>query len=165
MITLNTNKGAIKVELDTGKAPSTCKNFLNYVDSGHYDGTVFHRVIPSFMVQGGGFSAEMQQKPTNAPVDNEADNGLLNDTGTLAMARTADPHSATSQFFINVNDNSFLNHTEKSPNGWGYCVFGKVVEGMDIVMEMSTVPTGNMGGHGDVPVEPLIIESVVRDDA
>jgi peptidyl-prolyl cis-trans isomerase B (cyclophilin B) len=165
MITLNTNKGAIKVELDTDKAPTTCENFLSYLDSGHYNGTVFHRVIPSFMVQGGGFSAEMQQKPTKAPVDNEADNGLLNDTGTLAMARTADPHSATSQFFINVNDNSFLNHTEKSPNGWGYCVFGKVVEGMDIVMEMSTVPTGNMGGHSDVPVEPLIIESAVRDDA
>ncbi len=165
MITLNTNKGTIKVELDTDKAPATCENFLSYLDSGHYNGTVFHRVIPSFMVQGGGFSEDMQQKPTNKPVDNEADNGLLNDTGTLAMARTADPHSATSQFFINVNDNSFLNHTEKSPNGWGYCVFGKVVEGMDVVMEMSTVPTGNMGGHGDVPVEPLVIESAVRDDA
>ncbi len=165
MITLNTNKGTIKVELDTDKAPATCENFLSYLDSGHYNGTVFHRVIPSFMVQGGGFSEDMQQKPTNKPVDNEADNGLLNDNGTLAMARTADPHSATSQFFINVNDNSFLNHTEKSPNGWGYCVFGKVVEGMDVVMEMSTVPTGNMGGHGDVPVEPLIIESAVRDDA
>lgn len=165
MITLNTNKGTIKVELDTDKAPATCENFLSYLDSGHYNGTVFHRVIPSFMVQGGGFSEDMQQKSTNKPVDNEADNGLLNDTGTLAMARTADPHSATSQFFINVNDNTFLNHTEKSPNGWGYCVFGKVVEGMDVVMEMSTVPTGNMGGHGDVPLEPLIIESAVRDNA
>ncbi len=165
MIILNTNKGTIIVELDSDKAPATCENFLSYLDSGHYNGTVFHRVIPSFMVQGGGFSEDMQQKPTNKPVDNEADNGLLNDTGTLAMARTADPHSATSQFFINVNDNSFLNHTEKSPNGWGYCVFGKVVEGMDVVMEMSTVPTGNMGGHGDVPVEPLVIESAVRDDA
>lgn len=165
MITFNTNKGAITIELDTGKAPATCENFLSYVDSGHYNGTIFHRVIPSFMVQGGGFSAEMQQKQVNKPIENEADNGSVNDTGTLAMARTADPHSATAQFFINVNDNGFLNHTEKSPNGWGYCVFGKVVDGMDIVMEMSTVPTGNVGGHGDVPIEPLIIESAVRDDA
>ncbi len=165
MITFNTNKGAITIELDTGKAPATCENFLSYVDSGHYSGTIFHRVIPSFMVQGGGFSAEMQQKQVNKPIENEADNGLVNDTGTLAMARTADPHSATAQFFINVNDNGFLNHTEKSPNGWGYCVFGKVVDGMDIVMEMSTVPTGKVGGHGDVPIEPLIIESAVRDDA
>ncbi len=165
MITFNTNKGAITIELDTGKAPATCENFLSYVDSGHYNGTIFHRVIPSFMVQGGGFSAEMKQKQVNKPIENEADNGSVNDTGTLAMARTADPHSATAQFFINVNDNGFLNHTEKSPNGWGYCVFGKVVDGMDIVMEMSTVPTGNVGGHGDVPIEPLIIESAVRDDA
>ena len=165
MITLKTNKGTISIELDTDKAPATCANFVSYVDSGHYDGTIFHRVIPSFMVQGGGFSKEMEQKQVNKPIENEADNGLVNDTGTLAMARTADPHSATAQFFINVNDNGFLNHTEKSPNGWGYCVFGKVVEGMDIVMEMSTVPTDNIGGHGDVPVEPLIIESATRDDA
>ena len=165
MITLKTNKGTISIELDADKAPATCANFVSYIDSGHYDGTIFHRVIPSFMVQGGGFSKEMQQKQVNKPIENEADNGLVNDTGTLAMARTADPHSATAQFFINVNDNGFLNHTEKSPNGWGYCVFGKVVDGMDIVMEMSTVPTDNIGGHGDVPVEPLIIESATRDDA
>ncbi len=164
MLTLNTNKGAIVIELDTEKAPVTCKNFMSYVDSGHYDGTIFHRVIPSFMVQGGGFDTDMQQKSTQAAIENEADNGLPNNIGTLAMARTGDPHSATAQFFINVNDNTFLNHTEKSPNGWGYCVFGKVVEGMDVVMEMSTVPTGNHGGHGDVPVEALIIESVVKSD-
>ena len=164
MTTLNTNKGAIVIELNAEKAPETCKNFLSYVDSGHYDGTIFHRVIPSFMIQGGGFTTEMQQKSTQAAINNEADNGLANDTGTLAMARTGDPHSATAQFFINVNDNTFLNHTEKSPNGWGYCVFGKVVEGMDVVMEMSTVPTGNHGGHGDVPAEALIIESAVRSE-
>jgi peptidyl-prolyl cis-trans isomerase B (cyclophilin B) len=164
MITLNTNKGAIVIELDHDKAPATCENFLSYVNGGHYDGTIFHRVIPSFMIQGGGFSADMQQKPTQAAIANEADNGLANDTGTLAMARTGDPHSATAQFFINVNDNSFLNHTEKSPNGWGYCVFGKVVEGMDVVMEMSTVPTGNHGGHGDVPIEALVIETAVNAD-
>ena len=116
MITLNTNKGAIVIELNAEKAPETCKNFLSYVDSGHYDGTIFHRVIPSFMIQGGGFTTEMQQKSTQAAINNEADNGLANDTGTLAMARTGDPHSATAQFFINVNDNTFLNHTEKSPN-------------------------------------------------
>lgn len=164
MITLNTNKGTIAIELNSEKAPETCANFLAYVNSGHYDGTIFHRVIPGFMIQGGGFSAEMQQKTTQAAIANEADNGLANDTGTLAMARTGEPHSATAQFFINVNDNAFLNHTEKSPNGWGYCVFGKVVEGMEVVMEMSMVPTGNHGGHGDVPVEPLIIESVVNSE-
>ena len=164
MITLNTNKGAIVIELNDEKAPVTCENFRTYVNSGHYDGTIFHRVIPGFMIQGGGFTADMQQKSTNAAIDNEADNGLANDTGTLAMARTGDPHSATAQFFINVNDNTFLNHTEKSPNGWGYCVFGKVVDGMDVVMEMSTVPTGNQGGHGDVPMDALVIESVVSSD-
>lgn len=164
MITLKTNKGDIVIELNEAKAPVSCENFKNYVANGHYDGTIFHRVIPGFMVQGGGFSPDMQQKKTSDTIVNEADNGLQNQTGTLAMARTADPHSATAQFFINVNDNQFLNHTEKSQNGWGYCVFGKVSEGMDIVMEMSTVPTGNVGGHGDVPVEPLIIESAVNSD-
>lgn len=164
MVTLITNKGTIKIELDQKNAPETCKNFLGYVDSGQYNDTIFHRCIPSFMVQGGGFSADMKQKPTNKAIDNEADNGLTNDTGTLAMARTGDPHSATCQFFINVNDNTFLNHTAKDQNGWGYCVFAKVVEGMDIVMEMSTVPTDTIGGHGDVPVEPLIIESAENTD-
>lgn len=164
MITLNTNKGAVIIELNEEKAPATCENFLAYVSSCHYDGTIFHRVIPGFMVQGGGFTAEMQQKSVRAPIANEADNGLPNDTGTLAMARTSDPHSATAQFFINVNDNTFLNHTEKSPNGWGYCVFGKVIEGMDVVMEMSMVPTANHGGHGDVPVDALVIESAVLSE-
>lgn len=164
MIILKTNKGTIEIELDHENAPETCKNFLDYVDSGQYDNTIFHRCIPGFMVQGGGFSEDMQQKPTSKAIANEADNGLTNDTGTLAMARTGDPHSATCQFFVNVNDNTFLNHTAKSPDGWGYCVFAKVVEGMDIVMEMSTVPTGNVGGHGDVPLEVITIESAENTD-
>lgn len=164
MVILKTNKGSIEIELDQENAPETCKNFLSYVESKQYNDTIFHRCIPGFMVQGGGFAANMQQKPTNTAIANEADNGLTNATGTLAMARSGDPHSATCQFFINVNDNTFLNHTAKSPDGWGYCVFAKVVEGMDVVMEMSTVPTGNVGGHGDVPLEALIIESAENTD-
>ena len=164
MLTLKTNKGTIEIELNQEQAPVTCENFLSYVDNGQYNNTIFHRVIPSFMVQGGGFTQDMKQKPTGKPIDNEADNGLTNDTGTLAMARTGDPHSATCQFFINVNDNTFLNHTAKSPDGWGYCVFAKVVSGMDIVMEMSTAPTGNIGGHGDVPLDALVIESIERTE-
>ncbi len=162
MIRLHTSKGVIDIELDTDKAPASCKNFLHYVDNNHYDNTIFHRVIPGFMVQGGGFTADMQQKQTADPVDNEADNGLSNDTGTVAMARTSDPHSATSQFFINVNDNNFLNHTGKNPQGWGYCVFGKVVSDMDVVMQIVATPTGNVSGHGDVPMEPIVIESVEK---
>ncbi len=160
MVTVTTNHGVFKIELNPELAPKTCANFLEYVNSGHYDNTLFHRVIPGFMVQGGGFTEDMTQKPTGANVDNEADNGLTNDTGTIAMARTSDPHSATSQFFVNVNDNTFLNHTGKNQSGWGYCVFGKVTEGMDVVMELSMVPTGNRNGHGDVPLEAVIIQSI-----
>lgn len=162
MIRLQTNKGNIDIELDEERAPNSCRNFLEYVDSGHYANTIFHRVIPSFMIQGGGFTPDMQQKSTLAAIENEADNGLKNDTGTLAMARTGDPHSATSQFFINVNDNDFLNHSGKNPQGWGYCVFGKVVAGMEIVMEISTAPTTTSGPYSDVPVEQVIIESAKK---
>ncbi len=164
MIKLHTNKGTIEIELDKEKAPNTCENFLNYVKNGQYDNTIFHRVIPGFMIQGGGFTDDMQQKPTGSPIDNEADNGLENLTGTLAMARTGDPHSATCQFFINVNDNSFLNHTGKTQDGWGYCVFAKVTAGMDIVMAISMETTGNVGGHGDVPVEAITITSVEHSE-
>jgi len=164
MIKLNTNKGTIEIELDEEKAPNTCKNFLTYIKNGQYDNTIFHRVIPGFMVQGGGFTEDMQQKPTASPIENEADNGLTNLTGTLAMARTGDPHSATCQFFINVNDNAFLNHTAKSQDGWGYCVFAKVTAGMDVVMDMSMVTTGNVGGHGDVPLEAITITSVEHSE-
>ena len=165
MIRLHTNKGAIDIELNEKLAPISCRNFLQYVDSGHFDNTIFHRVIPSFMVQGGGFTADMQQKSTATAIENEADNGLTNDTGTVAMARTGDPHSATSQFFINVNDNEFLNHSGKNQQGWGYCVFGKVVSDMSVVIEMSTVPTGTSGSHSDVPVEPIIIERAEKLDS
>ena len=165
MIRLHTNKGAIDIELNEELAPISCRNFLEYVESGHFDNTIFHRVIPSFMVQGGGFTVDMQQKSTAAAIENEADNGLTNDTGTVAMARTGDPHSATSQFFINVNDNEFLNHSGKNQQGWGYCVFGKVVSDMDIVIGMSTVPTGTSGSYSDVPVEPIVIERVENLDS
>ncbi len=165
MVKLITNKGTIEIELHEDKAPLSCENFLSYVDAGQYNNTIFHRVIPNFMVQGGGFTEAMEQKPTQSAINNEANNGLANDTGTLAMARTGNPHSATCQFFINVKDNTFLNHTAETPEGWGYCVFGKVVSGMDIVMAMSTVDTGNVGGMGDVPLEAIIIESAVRSDA
>ncbi|MBP9714397.1 MAG: peptidyl-prolyl cis-trans isomerase [Sterolibacterium sp.] len=159
MIKLQTNYGDITLELDAEKAPETVKNFLAYVEAGHYDGTIFHRVIDGFMVQGGGFTADMQQKPTQAPVKNEADNGLKNTRYTVAMARTNDPHSATAQFFINIADNGFLDFKSPTGNGWGYCVFGKVVEGNDVVDKIKDVPTGNKGHHQDVPVENVVIES------
>ncbi|MDO8960434.1 MAG: peptidylprolyl isomerase [Rhodocyclaceae bacterium] len=158
MIKLTTNHGAITLELDAEKAPKTVANFLAYVESGHYDGTVFHRVINGFMIQGGGMSVGMQEKPTLAPVENEAANGLKNDRGTIAMARTNDPHSATAQFFINLADNDFLNHRAPSGQGWGYCVFGRVVDGMDVVDQIKGVKTGSKGFHQDVPVEDVVIE-------
>ncbi len=158
---LHTNHGAITVELFTDKAPKSVENFLQYARDGHYDGTLFHRVIPNFMVQGGGFDAEFNQKSVRDPIDNEADNGLANDRGTLAMARTNDPHSATSQFFINVADNAFLNHRAKhSGQTWGYAVFGRVTDGMDVVDTIRQVETGSQGFHQDVPKEPVIIERV-----
>ena len=158
MVKLHTNKGIIGLELDEARAPETVKNFLAYVQSGHYSNTVFHRVINGFMIQGGGFEPGMQQKPTLAPVKNEADNGLKNDHYTIAMARTSDPHSASAQFFINVADNDFLNHSAPTAQGWGYCVFGKVEEGQDVVDSIMAVKTGKRGFHGDVPLEDVIIE-------
>lgn len=157
-VLLKTNHGDITLELDPVKAPKSSANFISYVKSGHYDGTIFHRVIGDFMIQGGGFDAQMNQKPTGAPIENEADNGLKNDVGTIAMARTQDPHSASAQFFINVKNNSFLNHSGKSLQGWGYAVFGKVTEGMDVVEAIKKVKTGSSGFHKDVPVEPVVIE-------
>ena len=143
------------------EAPTTVENFLNYVKKGHYAGTVFHRVINGFMIQGGGFEPGLKQKPTDAPIDNEANNGLKNDNYTVAMARTNDPHSATAQFFINVNDNDFLNHSSPTPQGWGYAVFGKVVEGQDVVDKIKGVKTGNAGFHQDVPTDDVVIEKAV----
>ncbi len=157
MVKLETSMGEITLELYPDKAPATVANFLQYVKDGSYDGTIFHRVIPTFMIQGGGFDAQMNQKPTKAPIKNEADNGLKNEAYTVAMARTNDPHSATAQFFINVADNQFLNHTAKTPQGWGYAVFGKVVKGQDVVDKIKAVPTGNKGMHQNVPVEPVTI--------
>jgi peptidyl-prolyl cis-trans isomerase B (cyclophilin B) len=165
MITLHTNHGDIALELDFDKAPVTAANFLAYARDGFFDGTIFHRVINNFMLQGGGFDANMQQKPTKNAINNEADNGLKNDIGTVAMARTNDPHSATAQFFINIKDNDFLNHSGKNPQGWGYTVFGRVVDGMDTVDAIKAVPTGNKGGHQDVPVDTVLIESVSISDA
>ncbi len=164
MVTLNTTYGAIKLELDADKAPATVANFLMYARDGFYDGTVFHRVIDNFMIQGGGFDADMQQKPALDPIENEADNGLKNDFGTIAMARTMDPHSATAQFFINVKDNDFLNHSGKTMQGWGYAVFGKVVDGEEVLHKIREVATTSKAGHQDVPVEAVIIESVVVED-
>ncbi len=158
MVKIQTNKGAFVLELDAAKAPETVANFLQYVKDGAYDNTVFHRVINGFMVQGGGFEPGMKQKPTRAPVKNEADNGLKNDKYTVAMARTNDPHSATAQFFVNVADNDFLNFRSPTPQGWGYCVFGKVVEGTEVIDAIKAVKTGNKGFHQDVPVEDVIIE-------
>ncbi|MDX2457992.1 MAG: peptidylprolyl isomerase [Gammaproteobacteria bacterium] len=160
MVTMETSKGVITLELDTKKAPESVENFVAYARAGHYDGTVFHRVIPGFMIQGGGFTPDMQQKSTNQPIKNEADNGLKNDKGTVAMARTNIPDSATSQFFINVKDNGFLNHTSPTPQGWGYAVFGKVTDGMDVVETIENVATANKGGHENVPVTDVIIEKV-----
>lgn len=159
-VTLHTSYGDITIELNHEKAPKTAANFAQYAQEGFYDNTIFHRVISNFMVQGGGMTEDMQQKPTRAPIENEADNGLGNAVGSVAMARTNDPHSASAQFFINVQDNSFLNHRDKSMQGWGYCVFGKVVEGMDVVNKIKAVPTGSKGGHQDVPVESVLIEKV-----
>ncbi len=156
-VLLSTSKGDITLELDSIKAPVSTKNFLDYVASGFFDGTIFHRVIPRFMIQGGGFTSDMQQKPAECSVNNEAANGLKNGRGTIAMARTSNPHSATSQFFINLVDNEFLNHTAPTPNGWGYAVFGKVVDGMDIADSIAGVRTGNHGPHSDVPLEPVVI--------
>lgn len=156
-VELETTMGNIVIELNAGKAPNTVANFLDYVKSGHYDGTIFHRVIDGFMIQGGGMDANMKEKSTNAPIQNEADNGLKNEVGTIAMARTSDPHSATAQFFINVKDNSFLNFSGKNPQGWGYAVFGKVTEGMDVVNKIKGVPTGKYGFHADVPTTPVVI--------
>ena len=165
MITLHTNYGDIDIELDFDRAPKTAANFLQYCRENFYAGTIFHRVIPGFMVQGGGMDANMREKRGNAPIANEADNGLKNDIGTLAMARTNDPHSASSQFFINIADNSFLNHTAKDARGWGYAVFGKVVNGMAVVDEIKAVPTGNAGHHQDVPTVTVEIERVTVSDA
>lgn len=162
VVLLETSAGNIKVELYEDKAPETVKNFLQYVKDGHYDNTIFHRVINGFMIQGGGFTADMAQKPTKAPIVNEAENGLKNTKGTLAMARTADVNSATAQFFINVADNSFLDFKAKNPRDYGYCVFGKVTEGMDIVDKMKAVKTGSKGGHSDVPVEPIVIKKATE---
>lgn len=157
-VKLQTSQGDIVIELNAEKAPKTSENFLSYVRDGFYDGTVFHRVINNFMIQGGGFEAGMKQKKTGAPIENEANNGLKNDRYTVAMARTSDPHSATAQFFINVADNDFLNHTAPTSNGWGYTVFGKVVEGTEVVDKIKGVKTGSRGFHQDVPAEDVIIE-------
>ena len=162
---METNFGTITIELDADKAPLTVANFKKYVADDFYNNTIFHRVIPNFMIQGGGFNPGMTQKQTLDPVENEADNGLANDRGTIAMARTNDPHSATAQFFINLKDNAFLNHSGKNPQGWGYCVFGKVTEGMDVVDKIAAVPTGNSAGHADVPVNDVVILKVEDTDS
>ena len=160
VVEMKTTYGAIKIELDKEKAPKTVENFLSYAKAGFYDGTIFHRVIDNFMIQGGGFDGDMQQKETAAAIENEADNGLKNDRGTIAMARTMDPHSATAQFFINVKDNDFLNHSGKNMQGWGYAVFGRVIDGDDVLDKIRGVETGNRAGHQDVPKESIVIEAV-----
>ena len=157
-VLLKTNKGDITLSLDAVKAPKTVANFLQYVKSGHYDGTIFHRVIDNFMIQGGGMTPGLKEKSSGAKIENEANNGLKNERGTVAMARTSDPHSATAQFFINVNDNDFLNHTAPNAQGWGYAVFGKVTDGLDVVDAIRKVKTGNAGFHQDVPAEDVVIE-------
>ena len=159
-VLMKTILGDMTLELDGDKAPATVANFLEYAQSGHYDGTIFHRVINNFMVQGGGFDTDMGQKSANDPIQNEANNGLKNDRGTIAMARTMDPHSATAQFFLNVKDNDFLNHSGKNMQGWGYTVFGKVTAGDDVLDKIRTVETGNRSGHQDVPKDSIVIESV-----
>ncbi len=161
-VELSTNHGVIRLELDDQKAPATVANFLSYVNKGHYDGTVFHRVIKSFMIQGGGMTADMAQKPTDATIQNEANNGLKNDKYTVAMARTSAPHSASAQFFINTKKNDFLNFTSESSSGWGYAVFGTVVAGTEVVDAIEKVRTGNKSGNGDVPMEPVVIEKAVE---
>jgi peptidyl-prolyl cis-trans isomerase B (cyclophilin B) len=157
-VLLKTNKGDITLTLDSAKAPKTVANFLEYVKRGHYDSTIFHRVIDNFMIQGGGMTAGLKEKSSGAQIENEADNGLKNERGTVAMARTSDPHSATAQFFINVGDNDFLNHSAKNAQGWGYAVFGKVTDGIDVVDAIRKVKTGNSGFHQDVPTEDVVIE-------
>tara|TARA_R110000868_G_scaffold144960_5_gene364577 strand:+ start:11177 stop:11686 length:510 start_codon:yes stop_codon:yes gene_type:complete len=161
MITFKTNHGDIKIELDFENTPATAKNFQQYAEDGFYKNKIFHRVIPGFMIQGGGFEAGMDEAKTRSPIDNEADQGGKNVRGSLAMARTSDPHSASAQFFVNLTDNDFLNHSGKNPQGWGYCVFGQVVEGMDAVDAIAKLETGNSGHHGDVPVEDVVIEDVI----
>jgi peptidyl-prolyl cis-trans isomerase B (cyclophilin B) len=165
MIKLHTNYGDITLELDSEKAPTSAKNFIDYVNSGHYDNTIFHRVIDDFMIQGGGFEPGMIQKQTRAPIENEAGNGLKNDKYTIAMARTSDPHSATAQFFINVKDNAFLNYKSPTPQGFGYCVFGRVVEGMDVVDKIKKVKTGDRSGHQNVPLENVLLQKAEVVDA
>lgn len=163
VVILETSMGNITIELDAQNAPNTTENFLAYVDDGYFEGTTFHRVIPGFMIQGGGITADMQDKPSSrAPIKNEANNGLKNDRGSIAMARTNDPHSATSQFFINHKDNGFLNHSSETMQGWGYAVFGKVTDGMDVVDTIAAVRTGNKGGHSDVPLETITITGAKR---
>jgi peptidyl-prolyl cis-trans isomerase B (cyclophilin B) len=164
MVIFKTNFGDIKIELDFEKAPKTAANFKQYVQEGFYDGVIFHRVINGFMVQGGGFEPGMKEKATREPIENEADNGLKNEEGTLAMARTMDPHSASAQFFINVKDNDFLNHSSKSMQGWGYAVFAKVTDGMDVVEKIKAVPTTSKAGHQDVPAEDVVIEKAIWED-
>jgi peptidyl-prolyl cis-trans isomerase B (cyclophilin B) len=161
-VVVDTSKGKIVLELYAAKAPETVKNFLAYADAGFYESTIFHRVIPKFMIQGGGFTADMKHKRTQSPIRNEADNGLRNDRGTIAMARTQNPHSATAQFFINTVDNNFLNHKNKSAQGWGYAVFGRVVEGMGVVDAIAKVKTVTRGGHRDVPAQAVVITKVAR---
>ena len=165
-VRMETSKGVIVLELYADKAPKTVENFVQYVKDGQYDGTIFHRVIPGFMIQGGGFTPDMSEKGTRPPIKNEANNGLSNEVGTIAMARTPDPHSASAQFFINVKDNGFLDFKNETTNGWGYCVFGKVTEGMDVVNSIVSVPTGNHGMHQDVPLDPVVIEkaTVIESD-
>ena len=165
MVEMTTSKGVIELELDAKNAPITVANFLEYVKSGHYDGTIFHRVIPGFVIQGGGLQSGMAEKATRTPIENEADNGLKNLTGAICMARTNEPHSATSQFFINLKDNSFLDHTEKSAEGWGYAVFGRVTSGMDVVEAIAAVATGNAGYHSDVPLEDIVLEKAVVSES
>jgi len=159
MVILETNYGPIKIELDHKNTPKTAQNFEQYVKDGFYDGVIFHRVIDGFMVQGGGFTADMEQKPTRATIENEADKGKSNKVGTIAMARTSDPHSASAQFFINVNDNKFLDFKSKAADGWGYCVFGEVVDGMNVIEKIAKVETTSRRGHQDVPVDEVIIQS------
>ena len=161
-VRMTTNVGIVEIELDAKRAPVSTENFLKYVDQGAYDETIFHRVIPRFMIQGGGFTPGMKQKPTGKPIKNEADNGLKNTAGTIAMARTGDPHSATAQFFINTVDNPFLDHRDKSMQGWGYTVFGKVTSGMDVIKKIEAVPTGNRGMHQNVPREDVVIHKIER---
>jgi cyclophilin family peptidyl-prolyl cis-trans isomerase len=163
VVEVSTNFGTFEITLDPGKAPKSVENFLAYVDGKHYDGTIFHRVIPTFMIQGGGYDQNLEKKPVRAPIQNEADNGLKNTRGTVAMARTGDPHSATAQFFVNVVDNSFLDHQSKDPQGWGYAVFGKVTEGMDVVDKIKAVKTGPAGPFSkDAPEDPVVIRHIKR---